>query len=143
VSDYHFTGWNYEPMIRQGESAAVLFTVPGEPMVKARPRMTRTGHTYTPKTTVEAEKRVRESFEATSHDGFSNAVGVELAFFQGTRARKDVDNMVKLVLDALNGVAWADDVQVNVVLARRVYTLKDRARTMVRIFATNEGFDDV
>jgi len=140
---YAFTGWNYESMIRQGESAAVMFTVDGEPMVKARPRVTRTGHTYTPKTTVDAERRVREAFQATGCEGFSNAVGVELAFFQGTRARKDIDNMVKLVLDSLNDVAWADDVQVNVVLARRVYTLKDRARTMIRIFATNEGFDDV
>jgi Holliday junction resolvase RusA-like endonuclease len=49
--------------------------------------------------------------------------------------------MEKLVLDALNGVAWVDDVQVNVVLARRVYTVKDRARTMVRIFEASEGFD--
>jgi Holliday junction resolvase RusA-like endonuclease len=67
-------------------------------------------------------------------------VGVELAFYQGTRARKDIDNMTKLVLDALNGVAWADDVQVSMLLARRVYTVKDEARTIVRIFETN-GFD--
>ncbi len=45
---YEFTGWNYEPMVRQGPVNAVLFTVEGEPMVKARPRMTKTGHTYTP-----------------------------------------------------------------------------------------------
>jgi Holliday junction resolvase RusA-like endonuclease len=64
-----------------------------------------------------------------------------LAFFQGTRARKDIDNMVKLVLDSLNGVAWTDDVQVSVVLARRVYTVKERARTVVRIFATIDGVD--
>lgn len=141
MSDYHFTGWNYEPLVRQEPPQAVLFTVKGEPMVKARPRVTRTGHTYTPKTTVDAERRVREAFEATGCDGFSNAVGVELAFFQGTRARKDIDNMVKLVLDSLNAVAWTDDVQVSVVLARRVYTVKERARTVVRIFATIDGVD--
>ncbi len=140
---YEFTGWNYEPLVRQGPVNAVLFTVDGEPMVKARPRMTKTGHTYTPKTTVDAEKRVREAFEATGHDGFTGAVGVELAFFQGTRARKDVDNLVKLVLDSLNGIAYEDDVHVNVVLARRVYVTKDRARSVIRIFETDEGFDDV
>jgi Holliday junction resolvase RusA-like endonuclease len=69
-------------------------------------------------------------------------VGVELAFYQGTRARKDIDNMIKLVLDSLNGVAWADDVQVNTVLARRVYTVKHRARSVIRIFETSEGKDD-
>jgi Holliday junction resolvase RusA-like endonuclease len=140
---YEFTGWNYEPMVRQGPVKAVLFTVEGEPMVKARPRMTKTGHTYTPKATVEAENRVREAFEATGCEGFSGAVGVELAFYQGTRARKDVDNLVKLVLDSLNGIAYEDDVHVNVVLARRVYVTKDRARSVIRIFETDEGFDDV
>jgi Holliday junction resolvase RusA-like endonuclease len=75
--------------------------------------------------------------------GTTGAVGVELSFFQGTRARKDVDNLVKLVLDSLNGVAYEDDVHVNVVLARRVYVTKDRARSVIRIFETNEGFDDV
>jgi Holliday junction resolvase RusA-like endonuclease len=131
-------------MIRQGPTMAVLFTVEGEPMVKARPRMTKTGHTYTPKTTVEAEKRVREAFEATGHEGFAGGpIGVELAFYQGTRARKDVDNLVKLVLDSLNGIAYEDDVHVNVVLARRVYVTKDQARSVIRIFEANEGFDDV
>jgi Holliday junction resolvase RusA-like endonuclease len=130
-------------MVRQGPVNAVLFTVDGEPMVKARPRMTKTGHTYTPKTTVDAEKRVREAFEATGHDGFTGSVGMELAFFQGTRARKDVDNLVKLILDSLNGIAYEDDVHVNVVLARRVYVTKDRARSVIRIFETDEGFDVV
>ena len=139
MSDYAFTGWNYEPIVKQGPTKAVLFRVEGEPMVKARPRVTRSGHAYTPKTTVEAESRVRAAFEASGCEGFSNAVGVELAFFQGTRARKDIDNMVKLVLDSLNGVAWGDDVQVNVVLARRVYTVKEKACSVVRIFETNDG----
>ena len=137
---YEFTGWNYEPMVRQGPSKAVLFTVEGEPMSKSRARVTRTGHAYTPKATVDAERRVRETFGATACEAFSVPVGVELAFYQGTRARKDIDNMTKLVLDALNGVAWADDVQVSMLLARRVYTVKDEARTIVRIFETN-GFD--
>jgi crossover junction endodeoxyribonuclease RusA len=140
---YEFTGWNYEPMVRQGPSKAVLFTVDGEPMSKARARVTRQGHAYTPKATVDAERRVREYFEATACEAFSVPVGVELAFYQGTRARKDIDNMVKLVLDALNGVAWTDDVQVSVLLARRVYVTKDRARSVIRIFESQEGFDDV
>jgi Holliday junction resolvase RusA-like endonuclease len=140
---YEFTGWNYEPMVRQGPVKAVLFTVEGEPMSKARARVTRQGYAYTPKATVAAEKRVMEHFEATACDPFSVPVGLEIAFYQGTRARKDIDNMVKLVMDALNGVAWADDVQVSCLLARRVYVTKDRARSVIRIFETDEGFDDV
>lgn len=143
MSDYAFTGWNYEPMVRQGPVKAVLFTVEGEPMSKARARVTRQGHSYTPKGTVDAMRRVRDVFEASACEAFSVPVGLELAFYQGTRARKDIDNMVKLVMDALNGVAWADDVQVSVLLARRVYVTKDEARTVVRIFESQEGFDNV
>ena len=80
---YEFTGWNYEPMIRQGPVKAVFFTVEGEPMVKARPRLTKTGHTYTPKTTVEAEKRVREAFEATGCEGFFWGCRGRVSVFSG------------------------------------------------------------
>jgi hypothetical protein len=31
---------------------------------------------------------------------------------------------------------------VNVVLARRIYVTKDRARSVIRIFQTDEGFDE-
>ena len=138
---YEFTGWDYKPTVRQGPVKAVLFTVEGEPMSKARARVTKTGHAYTPKATVQAEARVKEAFRVTACEGFFNSVGVELAFYQGTRARKDIDNMAKLVLDALNGVAWSDDVHVSCLLARRVYVTKDRARTVVRIFEIEESFD--
>jgi Holliday junction resolvase RusA-like endonuclease len=125
-------------MVRQGPVKAVLFTVEGEPMVKARPRVTKAGHTYTPKATKDAELRVAEAYDG---ELFTGNVGVELHFFQGSRARKDIDNMIKLILDGLNGVAWPDDVQVSVCLARRVYVLKDAARTVVRIFNVSEGVD--
>lgn len=139
MSDYAFTGWNYESLIRQGVSQAVLFTVDGEPIVKGRPRFTKTGHAYTPKATKDAEARVAEAYNG---EMFTGNIGVELHFFQGSRARKDIDNMVKLVLDGLNGVAWPDDVAVSVCLARRVYTVKNKARTVVRVFNVSEGFDE-
>jgi Holliday junction resolvase RusA-like endonuclease len=138
VNDFEFDGWDYQPLIRQGESQAVLFTVGGEPMVKSRPRMTKTGHAYTPKATKDAEARVADAYDG---EMFTGNIGVELHFFQGSRARKDIDNMVKLVLDGLNGVAWPDDLAVSVCLARRVYTVKDRARTVVRVFNVSEGVD--
>lgn len=136
---FEFDGWNYQPLIVQGPQRAVLFTVPGEPIVKGRPRFTKSGHAYTPKSTRDAEARVAEAYEG---ELFTGNIGVELHFFQGSRARKDIDNMVKLVLDGLNGVAWPDDVQVSVCLARRVYTTKENAHTVVRVFNVSEGVDD-
>ena len=139
MTDYEFDGWDYQPLIRQGEPRAVLFTVEGEPIVKGRPRFTRSGHAYTPKATKDAEARVGDAYQA---EMFTGNIGVELHFFQGSRARKDIDNMVKLVLDGLNGVAWPDDLAVSVCLARRVYTTKEKARTVVRVFNVSEGVDE-
>ena len=135
---FQFDGWSYHPLIVQGPERAVLFTVLGEPIVKGRPRFSKTGHAYTPKATKDAQVRVAEAYEG---EMFTGNVGVELHFFQGSRARKDIDNMVKLVLDGLNGVAWPDDLAVSVCLARRVYTAKDKARTVVRVFNVSEGVD--
>lgn len=35
--------------------------------------------------------------------------------------KPDLDNLVKLVMDALTGVAWEDDVQVTTLIARKYY----------------------
>ena len=40
----------------------VKFTVPGNPVGKARPRMTRSGHAYTPDKTVSYENLVKMCF---------------------------------------------------------------------------------
>ena len=46
----------------------------------------------------------------------------------GKATRPDVDNLCKLVMDALNGVAWKDDGQVAMLLAVKIEK-KKRART--------------
>lgn len=118
------------------ENFVVSFTVPGEPVSKARPRHSRNGHTYTPKATLDAEAKVAWWFK--------NAVewwlvddeahfGVFASFIAGTRRRRDADNMIKLVLDALNHVAWKDDFQVKEIVARIGYE-KANPRTEVIIY---------
>lgn len=103
------------------------------PKGKARPRVVR-GHAYTPASTVECEKLVRAGLLAhcvrlscavPKVEGAA-AVDVEVrlpipkswskkrqeAARRGEvvpASRPDVDNYVKLVLDALNGIAWDDD----------------------------------
>lgn len=39
-------------------------------------------------------------------------VEVALKFFTATATRGDIDNLAKLVLDAMNGVVWKDDKQI-------------------------------
>ena len=103
----------------------VRFEVPGEPGTKGRPRMTRTGRAYTPKETVEAERRVIDALIETDptvvveDDRFEYEV--VLRFYSQGGRRRDIDNMAKLVLDALNHRVWADDAQVVRMEAEKVH----------------------
>lgn len=114
------------------------FTVDGEPVSKARARFTKAGHSYTPDATRAAEVKVAWRFRAaskcTSPDS-ENTFGVFGIFFSATRQRRDVDNMLKLLLDGLNKVAWADDNQVTEVSGRKeLIDEPEHARTEVVIY---------
>ena len=87
--------------------------IPGDPIPKARPRVYH-GHGITPKRTLDAEKRVRDAFRARYPDSTPNDGPVEISavFYMPKRGRLDLDNLLKLVMDALNGLAYRDDAQV-------------------------------
>jgi len=100
--------------------------IPIRPLAKERPRATRSGHVYTPKRTAQYEKKVAEAYTGPlipadhtvevcldfSKDGTSIVVFGKKNPTWKASLRGDVDNYVKSVLDALNGVAWADDSQI-------------------------------
>lgn len=105
--------------------ASSVLHVVGEVVGKPRPRFTSYGgrvRTFTPKKGETFESIVRVAYQAqggTMHDG---AVEVEIAYrrpMPKSRPKKvdrewdsfkpDIDNVAKAVLDALNGVAFADD----------------------------------
>lgn len=113
------------------------FTVNGEPVSKARSRFTKGGHSYTPRGTRTAELAVERSYRLATNavpDG-TGAFGVIGIFFSATRQRRDVDNMLKLILDGLNGVAWVDDNQVLEVSGRKEYIADlEHARTEVLVY---------
>lgn len=115
------------------------FTVDGEPVSKQRPRFARSrGRVYTPGGTVAAEQAVAWSFRQQVGPYVppkEAAYGVYVGFFCGSGQRRDVDNMTKLVLDALNGVAWVDDVQVSEISAK-VQRWQQEPRTEVVIYQT-------
>lgn len=108
----------------------VIFTVLGNPQGKARPRFSK-GHAYTPSTTAEYEKRVRTAFLAHAEDWQKSGapLGIDITAFFGVpksyskrktaetygRAackKPDADNIAKVIMDSLNGVAYGDDVQI-------------------------------
>jgi crossover junction endodeoxyribonuclease RusA len=116
------------------------FVVYGEPISKSRARFTNRGsksHSYTPERTREGERLMRQAFleVAPDHEPDTEfAYCVRAVFYNGTRQRRDVDNMLKLILDGLNGVAWGDDNQVTDVTARKILATKENARTEVVVF---------
>lgn len=121
-------------------SVVARFTVDGEPISKARARFTSYGsrvRSYTPERTQEGEALVRAAFlrSAPRHRVDARSTfGVTCLFFTGTRQRRDVDNMVKLICDGLNGIAWTDDDQVVEISARKQMELPEHARTEVLVY---------
>lgn len=129
----------------------IIFTVPGVPQGKGRPRVTRNG-TFTPKKTRDYEKKVRDCYIAQGGQMFpddtplfasitaifpipSSLSKKRRALFNGKRHCKkpDADNVAKAILDALNGVAYRDDSAVSSLLVGKSYG--DDARVTVSIKA--------
>mgnify|MGYP003630863029 CR=1 FL=1 len=117
----------------------MFLTVQGEPIAKGRPRFAR-GHTYTPKRTIDAENIIKlAAFEAgvekmegplrlrvtfsmripKSWPAQSRKEALE-GFIRPTKT-PDMDNLIKLVADALNGIAYEDDKQIVEIMAVKKY----------------------
>jgi crossover junction endodeoxyribonuclease RusA len=61
--------------------------------------------------------RIREEFGEV--DLITGRVGIAIELCRGDRRKFDVDNYVKGLCDALNGVIWEDDAQVDVIQVKR------------------------
>jgi len=102
----------------------LLLVVMGEPVAKERPRTVtdRNGktRTFTPGKTLEAEDTIAQEFRAQFvgfGDPVTDPVRVRLDFHTASKS-KDVDNLAKTTLDALNGIIWQDDKQIEELHAR-------------------------
>ena len=135
----------------------------GEPIPQGRPRFTKTGHTYDPQRSRNYKQLVR--FWVTQHlkkiDGFKpyeNALCVDLTFYLGiptswskqkriqasqgqirptSKRLGDLDNIVKAILDANNGLLWVDDCIITDLSARKRYT-GELARVVIKITEVKE-----
>lgn len=98
---------------------ALYFWVDAVPVPKARPRLGKGGHVYTPETTRDFEGAVKRAFRR-AHPGtepLAGPVGVRVDVYcagagEWHKIRGDADNYLKAVCDALNKEAWVDDIQV-------------------------------
>lgn len=133
----------------------IHFIIPGRPVGKGRPRFTRNGHCWTPDKTVAYERDIKLSYWSTyGHRKYEadKALAVEIilyyprpknmAKYKRLMAQKgvlrptvkpDVDNVIKAILDALNGVAFDDDRQIVQIECEKWYDITEE----------NEGFASV
>lgn len=136
----------------------INFIIPGPPQGKARPKVTRTkngfSHTYTPDKTVAYEELVRTRYLAATNayrfpDGAqikmeilatvpipqSKSRRVKADMLEGrTRPTKkpDCDNIIKIICDALNGLAYRDDAQIVEVSIRKAYADGGEVSVMIQ-----------
>ena len=136
----------------------VRFCIDGRPVPKGRPRVTQHG-TYTPKSTQIFESAVRAAWLRTGEKPFEDGEALDVmvnAYFpvpsgtpKGKREklhlspylkRGDIDNIIKAVLDALNGFAYRDDSAVFSVYGRKIYTA-DEPFTVVTICSVEDDHE--
>ena len=129
----------------------VKFTIPGEPTGKARPVVTKVG-TFTPKKTVLYENLVKTVYTGGMLEGFLEAHIRAFYLIPKSKSEKqkdlmrqgivrpdkkpDCDNVAKIILDALNGIAYADDKQVVRLVIEKWYS--DEPRTEVELSGVDE-----
>lgn len=118
----------------------ITFFVDGKPQGKGRPRFGKHS-VYTPKTTINYEKHIAECYTG---DMLQGSLFCDItAFFaipkSYTKKQKedikkgiltptkkpDADNIAKIVMDALNGVAYEDDKQVIELRVSKLYSEKE------------------
>lgn len=109
----------------------IKFTVPGEVRGKGRPRFTKVGsyaRVYTDSTTVNYENWVKICFQEARQGKLAGELKAEIICYFGipksySKKKKeeaekgllrptkkpDIDNIAKIILDSLNGMAYDDD----------------------------------
>lgn len=128
------------------------FTIPGKPCGKGRPRFTKSGHTFTPEKTVNYETLVKLAFRQAYLSAEPIAAKVEViakitAYYpipvsaskklqahmrtglMKPTTKPDTDNIAKICLDALNGIAYHDDAQIVELQVSKLYS--DEPRVVV------------
>ena len=136
-------------------SDPIVFEIPGDPQGKRRARFVRAGHfikSYADPKTVNYETFIREMF-CVAYPGFvplEGALEVEIRAFCGMpktvskkkrvlmengevrpAKRPEADNIAKVILDALTGLAFKNDSQVTRLVVEKSYSGRPRVEVEV------------
>lgn len=133
----------------------IVFTIPGQPVAKGRPKFARRGAgvtAYTPAKTASYENLVKLAASAAMAGAAPSARPIHLSVELGMqipaswsskrremavsgviRATKklDADNVLKGIKDGCNGIAWRDDAQVVSITMGKMYSESPCARVSI------------
>ena len=124
------------------------FEVPGEIVGKGRPRLnTYTNQIYTPLKTKDYETLVKQYFRLKypRYETLENRIHVKIiSYFKILKStnkhnaeemlngnlsptkKPDIDNIIKVILDALNKMAFKDDNQITRIEVEKVYSTEEK-----------------
>ena len=145
-------------MMEAEKIGQIRFTVPGNPFGKQRPKFARHGkfvQTYTPEETLLHEKIIAQVYEDVANGKkFEKKVPLDIqitAYYpipKSTSKKKrkemlehrirpvvkpDLDNIAKLIYDALNGVAWHDDNAIVDTQIHKFYSENPRVEIFIQV----------
>ena len=129
----------------------VNFTIYGEPVGKERPRFNlATKRTYTPNKTKSYEELIKWLYQSKVKYRFTGYIKMTIRCYYSiakSNSKKvkeqkrnnvlrpskkpDIDNVIKVVADSLNGIAYKDDTQIVEVVASKYYSDKPRVEVMI------------
>lgn len=142
------------------------FTIPGEPCGKARPRVVRNGNftqAFTPEKTVNYENLVKLEYQRQCGNACITEGGVHMRIIarfgipsSASKRKKsamvcgairptkkpDCDNIVKIICDALNGIAYKDDAQIVTVYIEKFYATMPSVEVEIREEIMHESLCD-
>ena len=124
----------------------MIITIPGKPLGKQRARTLKSGRSYTPEQTVNYETLVKMCYvdqkgaifgeqqlkmEVVAYYSIPKSLSKKKEYLMLSREirptkKPDLDNIVKLIADSLNGIAYHDDSQIVELIARKLYSLIPR-----------------
>lgn len=123
--------------------------IEGKPRGKGRPRFARNGIVYTDKQTKEYEELVKINyFICKDKKLYNNAIKIEIrAYFEPIKSiskkerekligtyytkKPDADNIAKIIMDGLNGLAYKDDSQVVELVVTKQYSDKEYVEVII------------
>lgn len=127
----------------------INLTIPGEPVAKGRPRVCKFG-TFSPTKTVNYETLIKELFIISKQEQLQGMLSATIVCYFGMpksttkknlvlmrsntirpTKKPDTDNLAKICLDALNGLAYKDDSQVVSLAISKWYS--DNPRVEIQI----------